>query len=50
VDRFLRHKGLMVDINIEMDAFASEALRNNGYFIQSGSASVLPQIVEILKS
>jgi NAD-dependent deacetylase len=50
VDRFLRHKGLMIDINIEMDVFAHSAINKGGYFIQSGSASALPQIVETLRS
>lgn len=50
VDRFLSHNGLMIDINIERDVFARNALNNGGYFIQSGSASALPEIIEIFKS
>lgn len=50
VDHFLSHNGLMIDINIEMDVFGRSALSKGGYFIQSGSASALPQVVETLKS
>jgi NAD-dependent deacetylase len=49
VDRFMRRGGLMIDINIESNIFATRAMRSGGYSLRVSSAKALPLIVEILK-
>lgn len=47
--RFIAHGGLMIDINIEPNIFGRSAEKAGGYFIQSGSAAALPQIVSVFE-
>lgn len=44
-----RHKGLIIDINIEKNPFSELALRSNGFFIREKSSVALPELLDILK-
>ncbi len=48
--RFLARKGLMIDINIEENIFGNTAQANDGFFVQSGSAAALPEILDVLRN
>lgn len=44
-----RHKGLIIDINIEENLFSKLAVSNKGFFIQQESSTALPELVQIFK-